>query len=189
MGVVMGFSIANDLFDGLLGVVEAGFDGADGNGQDASDVLDRQVFQEVEGQGFALEEGELVEGVVDLLGIVEGDERACGCGAVFGGEGCVVLGAQAKAADGGIARGGIEERGESAGVANSAERAEDFHPGFLEQVPGVGFARGEAAEIVEEGLFPEVDEAFKGLGVAALASGDEEFGFEDLSIWPQGNSV
>jgi hypothetical protein len=33
-----------------------------------------------------------------------------------------------------------------------------------------------------------VDEAFEGLSVAALTAGDEEFGFEDLSIWPQGDS-
>jgi hypothetical protein len=172
----------------LLGVVKPGFDGAFGNGQDAGDVFDREVFEEIEGEGFALEEGKLVEGVMDLLGVVEGDEGTVGCGAVGAGHGRVVLGAQAEAADGVVAGGGVEKGGEGARIADCADRAEGLEPGFLEQVPGVGFAGGEAAQVVEERLFPEVDEAFERLGVAALAAGDEEFGFEDLSIWPQGDS-
>src|SRR5258706_9333403 len=104
--------------------MEAGFDGAFGDREDAGDVFDGEVFEEIEGQGFALEEGKLVEGVVDLLGIVEGDEGAVGCGAVGSGDWRIILGAEAKAADGVVAGGGVKKRGEGARVADRADRTE-----------------------------------------------------------------
>jgi hypothetical protein len=93
--------------------VQARLDGADGDGEDAGDFFEGEVFEKVEGEGVALGEGELVEGVVDLFGVVEGDEGAIGGGRIGGGIAGVVgeEAVEAEAGDGGVAGGGVEEGG------------------------------------------------------------------------------
>jgi hypothetical protein len=83
MGMV--FSVGDDLSNGLLAVVQAGLDGSDGDAEDAGDLVEGEVFEEVEGEGLALGEGELIEGVVNLFGVVEGEEGTVVGGGISGG--------------------------------------------------------------------------------------------------------
>jgi hypothetical protein len=181
-------SLREGFVDGLFGVIEPRFHGADGDAEQDGHFVEGEFVEEEKGENFALRERKAIEGVVDLFGVVEGKS---GVGLVVGD---VLLGVllgefgAAEVGDGGVAGGAVEECGEGAGVADGVDGAKGFEPGFLQEFPGDGFGGGESAEVVEEGFFPEFDEAFEGGAVAALVAGEEEGGFDELSILRHGGS-
>jgi len=166
--------------------MQAGFNGAGGDAEDRGDVVDGEFFEEVQGQCLALGKGEAIERVMDLLGVVKGEEGAVGRRGFLGFRlGIILVRSEAQAGDGGVAGGGVEEGGQRPRVAQGLDRAEDLEPGFLEQVPGIRFGGSEAAEVVEERALPEVDDGFECAGLATLALRDEDGGLENLFVGMQ----
>ena len=159
---------------GAFGVVEARFDGAFGDVQDRGDLEEGEIVEEKEGEEFSLWEGELGEGVVDGLGIVEIGFRF----GVFGEGGFEGFGGfgdtEAAEVDGFVAGDAIEPRGELGDVVEFVDVAEGAEPDMLEDVPGVGFLGDEAGEVIEEARLPGGDEVGQAWGSPRVAAQGEE---------------
>jgi len=124
-----------------------------------------------------------------LLGVVERDERPALARALFSGVVQLRHGAEAQLADGGVAGGGVEEGGKRARIAQRPNRPKHLQPGFLKQVPGIGFCRRQPPEVIKQRTLPEPDNAIERIRLSALKLGDQQFGLEDLAIWVQFDSL
>src|SRR6185436_8161197 len=99
--LVMAVSVGKEFADGLLAIMQAGFDGAGGDAEDRGDVVDGEFFEEVQGQCLALGKGEAIERVMDLLGVVKGEEGAVGRRGFLGFRlGIILVRSEAQAGDG-----------------------------------------------------------------------------------------
>ena len=172
--------------------MHAGLHRPDRHAEQLGDLLQRQVAQEVQRQRLPLRQRELVECVVNLLGVVERGHivvqrrlQRRQVSAVTARRRDLVIARQAQPADRVVAGGAVQECRQRARVADRADRAEHLQPRLLEQVPGVLFGRGEPPQVVKEGPFPHRDDALERRAVPPLAAVHEQGAFEDLLVGEQ----
>jgi len=155
--------------------VQARLHRPDGNTEHLRDFIDGKVFKKIKCDGFALRERELIQRVMNLLGIVEGNERATAFDVFNPSIGFIRHPAKAQATDRDMARGGVKKRRQASRISQGTDCAEYFQPGFLEKVPRIGLGGREAAQIIKQRPFPQSHDAVECRGITSLASCDEEF--------------
>ncbi len=180
----------------LLGVVEAGADGADGAADDVADCLVAEAVDLVEGDDCAVLEGEFLEGVVELLlqfahegvfvGVGLGDELVDEARGVVLVVHLFEAEEAAEAVFAQVRESGVEsdavEPGEEAGVALEApDGLECLDEGVLGEVCGVLAVGGEVVDDGVDAFAVLEDELVEGVDVSllhALHDGEVFVGFE-----------
>lgn len=163
-------------FEGREGVEHAGFDGANGDGEDAGDVGVGEFLADGEDEDLAVFLGKLGEGGLDVHVAVEAGEAAVGGGGDFA---AVALGEEAEAGGAaevvlpGVAGDGVEVGGEFGGGTVAGAGFPEADEGLLGQVFGAGGGT-EAGEEVEEGLLVLGDEGGEGGFVVPADAPHEE---------------